>query len=639
LVEDPMGKAVIKTDLSTQSFYFNNDSVGRIVLKGDYYTASNKLDMFIDSRNPLYDFGGTLWLHLADSATNQIEANIDLRNERISVLNDYLTGILDNLDGFANGQLKIRGKLNSPQLLGDIKLSAARVKVGYTQCTYDIDTATLRLGPNYINFGTITLRDGKNRKGTLEGIMYHKFFDSLSFNMRMRTEGMQVLNTTAKDNDLFFGDAVAKASFDLTGPLSNLRMRIIGITNDSSKIVIANKTGKESGEADFLRFKTYGVEMVQQLDTANTNIHISLDLTATPLCKIDVVMDELTGDMISASGNGNLKITAGTTDPTVMRGRFQIEKGSYNYSFQTLIKKPFELQGGEASYIEWTGDPYDATLNVKARYKATNVSMRDLMGSEQGRTILDQSAQNYKGDVYVNALVQGLLSSPRLTFGIEFPQGSPMLNNVSAQAMLRQIEADNSEMLRQVTYLIVFKQFAPYKEGVGTRNPGADLAVNTLSDLLSSQMGKMLTNLVQEITGDRSLSVDISTEVYNSTSLVGGNVNTTTTGYDRVNFNFMLNRSYFNNRVVVNLGSDFDLNVRNTTAAGFQFLPDVSIEFILTTNRRLRAILFKKDNLDFAGRRNRAGVSLSYRKEFDKLFSSDREEGLIFIRKDDKPDQ
>jgi hypothetical protein len=315
-----------------------------------------------------------------------------------------------------------------------------------------------------------------------------------------------------------------------------------------------------------------------------------------------------------------------------MRGRYQIEKGSYDYSFQTLIKKPFELEGGDNSYIEWNGDPYDALLNVSAKYVAQNVSLRDLVGNEQNQTILDQSAQNYKGDVFVKAKVTGRLSAPRLSFNIEFPAGSPMLNNVSAQAMLSQIRSDNSEMLRQVTYLIVFRSFAPYKEGSSTRNPGADLAVNTLSDILSRQMEKILTNMVQDITGDKSLNVDFSTEFYNSSMVTGGTV-TTATGYDRVSFNFMLNKSYFNNRVVVNLGSNFDLDVRNTTTTGFQFLPDVSVEFILTQNRRLRAIVFKKDNLDFIGRRNRAGVSLSYRKDFEKFISSNRDEALIFIRK------
>lgn len=637
VIQDLMGKPYVTTEFSAKNFFFNNDSVGVITGTAQYDHATRILKSKIDSRNDGYDFSGLLSLNLNESANEQIDLEVDLRRERVNVLRKYLDGILDDVDGYATGKLALKGKMNAPSLLGDVLLNDGRLKVEYTQCTYWLAPTRLLFGDNYIDFGTVQLKDEKGRNGTMEGLMYHRFFDSLSFNMRMRSNGLQLLNTGSKDNDLFYGQAVGKASFDLTGPLNNLRMRITGATTDTSHIIIANKLSKESGTADFIVFKQYGRELENEADSTETNIHIELDLTATPLCQIDVIMDETTGDIIKANGTGNLKIKTGTTEETEMRGRYQIESGSYNFSFQTLFKKPFTLDGGENSYIEWNGNPYDANLNIGARYRAVGVSLRDLMASEQGQTVLDQSAQNYKGDVYVKARLTGLLSKPDIAFGIEFPQGSAMQNNLSAQQMLRQIESDKSEMLRQVTYLIVFKSFAPYKEGVGARNPGTDLAVNTISDLLSNQMGKILTSIIQEITGDRSLNIDFSTEVYNSNSLVGGSVNTPT-GYDRVNFNFMLNKSYFNNRVVVNLGSDFDLNVRNTTSTGFQFLPDVSVEFILTNNRRLRAIIFKKDALDFAGRRNRAGVSLSYRKEFDKLFSSNKEEALIFLKKpaDDK---
>jgi hypothetical protein len=635
IVQDPMGKPVVSTNFKVNKFYLNNDSIGMVSGNARFDAGTGKLVSKIDSRNPGYDFSAALNLNLSDSVNEQLDLEMDLRHERIKLLEKYLGDIFDEMDGFATGKLFMRGKLKAPSLTGEVLLTEGRLKIEYTQCTYLLNDAKLKFGDNFIDFGTIGVKDLKGRTGTIDGIMYHRFFDSLSFNMKMRTNALQLLDTKSGDNDLFYGNAVGKASFDLNGPLNNLRIKITGSTTDTSHIIIANKSGKESGTADFIVFKEYGKELTQIIDSAATNMHLDLDITATPLCQIDVIMDEITGDVIKATGSGNLKIRTGSTEPTEMRGRYQINNGSYNFSFQTLIKKPFILEGGENSFIEWTGDPYDANLNVLAKYTAQNVSLRDLMTSEQGRTVLDQNAQSYKGDVFVKARLTGLLSRPNIKFSIEFPQGSPMQNNVSAQQMLRQIEADENEMFRQVTYLIVFKRFAPYKEGTGAGNPGTDLAVNTISDLLSSQMGKILTNVVQDITGDRSLNIDFSTEVYNSTSLVGGSVNTAT-GYDRVNFNFMINKSYFNNRVVVNLGSDFDLNVRNTTTTGFQFLPDVSVEFILTSNRRLRAIIFKKDALDFSGRRNRAGISLSYRKDYDKFISSNREEALIFINKNEK---
>jgi hypothetical protein len=277
-------------------------------------------------------------------------------------------------------------------------------------------------------------------------------------------------------------------------------------------------------------------------------------------------------------------------------------------------------------------------MNVKATYIAKDVSLRDLVSNENSSIVLDQNARNYKGDVWVNANISGNLSSPDIKFSIEFPPGSVMRNNITANDLLRRISEDESENLRQVTYLIVFRSFAPYRQGTGARNPGADLAVNTISELVSNEMEKILTGVIQDLTRDKSLSVDLSTNFYNSSQTLG-NVSAFNQ-YDRVNFDFNLNRSFFNSRVKVNLGSDFDLNVRNTTATGFQFLPDVSVEFVLTTNRRLRAIVFKRDNLDISGRRNRAGASISYRKDFERLFGRKDEEALFFIRqKEDEPNK
>lgn len=630
-IADPFGKAKITSNLTTNAFRFNNDSVGVLDIAINFDKRSKQLKGAIESSNPAYNFSALLGMNFSDSAQQQINTTIQLRNEKISVLNKYLDMVFDEVDGFASGNLQVVGKLNAPELLGTIKLQNGKFKVGYTKCMYYVDTATIVLGDNFIDFGKMSLKDEKNRTGYVEGLFYHRFFDSLFFNLRMRTNGMQVLNTKPADNDLFYGKAVAKANFDLYGPLNNLIMKMSAVATDSSQIAIANKDSKETGEADFLIFKEYGKEMKATLDTSSTNIHINLELTANPLVKIDVVLDETTGDIISANGRGALTLKTGTVDATTMRGRYTIDKGSYNYNFQSLIRKPFELAGDGNSYIEWNGDPMDANMNISATYIAKEVSLRDLIASENANSVLDQDARNYKGNVYVIARLKNKLSKPDIDFDIEFPAGSVMRNNLSAIDMLRRIREDESERLRQVTYLMVFRRFAPYKQGSGLRNPGTDLAVNTISELVSREMGKILTNVIQDITGDQSLQVDLSTNFYNSSQTIT-NVNATSQ-YDRLNVNFNLNKSYFNNRVVVNVGSDFDMNVSNTNVAGFQFLPDVSVEFILTDNRRLRFILFKRDNLDIAGRRNRAGASISYRKDFDKIFNNNKDKNLLLVTK------
>lgn len=635
LISNPMGAMHVTSNLVVNQFRFNNDSIGVVTIEGEYTGRTKKMVASVQSLNEAYDFTGKIQLDLNDSAENQINAVVPVKNMRVNVLKKYLNVIFDEVDGFANGNLQVVGKLKNPAILGEVTLRNGVFKVGYTQCVYKIDDAVLLFGENYIDFGKMEISDEMDRKGYVEGRFYHRFFENMSFNLKLRTDGMLVLNTSGKDNELFYGKAVAKGTFDLTGPLYNMNMRLTGTPTDSSHIYISNKTTRETGNADFVVFKSYGTEMQVVLDPEKTNYHMDIDLNANPLCKVDVILDEITGDVIKAVGNGNIKIHTGTVDETTMRGRYVIETGSYNYSFQTLIRKPFDLLGEDDNYIEWTGDPYDANLNINAKYLARKVSMSTLVGGSGANTPLDQNARNAQGDISVIAKIKGRLSNPQIDFDIEFAPGSALRNNLSAQDMLRRIREDNTEKLRQVTYLIVFKTFAPYKEGSSLRNPGTDLAVNTISEIVSREMGKILTSVVHQITGDQSLNVDISTNFYNSSQTLTGTT-TSSAVYDRVNLGFNLNRSYFNNRIVVNIGSDFDLSVRNTTASGFQFLPDISVEFILTSNRRLRAILFKRDNLDIGGRRNRAGASLSYRKDFEKLIGKYSEDVLFVIENDQK---
>ncbi len=51
----------------------------------------------------------------------------------------------------------------------------------------------------------------------------------------------------------------------------------------------------------------------------------------------------------------------------------------------------------------------------------------------------------------------------------------------------------------------------------------------------------------------------------------------------------------------------------------------MNVEFVLSKDRKLRAIIFNKNSLDISGatfgRRNRQGISFSYRQDFERFFS------------------
>jgi hypothetical protein len=457
----------------------------------------------------------------------------------------------------------------------------------------------------------------------------------MAFDFDLSTEKLLLIDTKSTDNQQFYGKAIGKATLSFKGPETACKMTIVAESNDSSHIVIPNSISKESGAADFIVFKEYGTEMAELKEKSNFNLLVDLDITANNKVAIDVIMDDLTGDVIKAVGNGRLRIKAGTIEPLTIKGKYNIERGNYDFSFQSILKKPFALLPNAGNFIEWNGDPFKAELHIDAQYTAERVSLTDLIGNNT----FSGTVKGYRGDVYVIASIRNELSKPDIKFRLDFPQGSPIKNDNEFAQFLAKIQRDENEMLKQVSFLIVFNSFAPPGQTSGSSsgiNPYSisSIGINSLSQLLTKEVNKAVSDLLYKITKDKSLRFDLGATVYSSSSLIGTNGSTLQSDnrLDRSRVSAKLGKAFYNNNVIVSFGGDLDFNLGSSSsvqAGNLQWLPDITIEFVLTTDRKLRAVIFSKNSLDISGsnfgRRNRQGASISYRQDFEKLFGTKKE--------------
>lgn len=280
-----------------------------------------------------------------------------MNETQISVIENLLTGLFSNLKGMASGDLEISGDLNAPQLLGAITLKDAGLMVDFTQVEYSIDSANLLFEEDGINFGSFTLRDKYGYTGTASGKLYENGFKDMAFDFDVRTDKLLMIDTKAKDNEQFYlSKAIGRANLSFKGPENDCKMTIVAEANDSSHIFIPNKESKESGSADFIVFKSYGTELETSSKKSNFNLTVDLDVTANNKVLIDVILDEVSGDIIKAVGNGRLSlIKAGTVEPLTIKGRYNIERGNYDFNFQSLLKKPFGIitQLQQLYRMEW----------------------------------------------------------------------------------------------------------------------------------------------------------------------------------------------------------------------------------------------------------------------------------------------
>jgi hypothetical protein len=406
-------------------------------------------------------------------------------------------------------------------------------------------------------------------------------------------------------------------------------MNIKGEPTDSSNIYLPPSVNRESAEADFIEWRTYGKEMKARApDKKSSNLLVNLDMTANNYANVYMILDPLSGDVIKTNGHGNLVMRVGTTQDLTLNGRYDIDRGSYNFTFQSFIHKPFILSEGVGNYIQWTGNPYDAMIGIQAVFTATNVQFSDLgLANAGGLASLDPSVQHYRGDILVTANLTGKMLSPNIAFSLDFPPGSPLKNDQDAQTLMQRIQNDPNELNKQVSCLVVLNTFVPLSSSTNSFDATTavgNVVVNSISGIISNAFSKQVYTLLQRIFNDKSLRVNFNTTLYNGLYIVD-NVDTRGLNYDRTNFNFSVAKSFLNEKLTMTVGSalDFGLTPQEVQASSFQFLPDIKAEYKLTPDGRVALTLFYRDSYNYLSTgnhtQNSSGTSISYRREFDRI--------------------
>jgi len=628
-IEDPFNNLKLYLNAQTDKTRFENDSIGLTSINAFWDSKEKRASYFLESDNPNYQFGVKGKLDLKDSSQQQIDTDIDIVNVKLSLLQPYLGIVFSQMEGLGNGKLRISGNLEEPDFTGAVKVSNAKVTVAYTQCSYTLADPVIEFSPGKINLGNIQLKDANGNLATVKGTLDHQFFRNFNYNISATSKKLLVLNTGRTDNNLFYGKVIARFNFNITGPENEIRMYVSGAPVDSSSIdILTSTSSKQAADVDYIVWRSYGDEMKAKASESISNLIIDLDLTASPLLKMNVVLDELTGDVISGQGNGNLKIHTGTKENLSMIGRYNIESGNYNFNFQDVFKKPFKLLGGGRSYISWTGDPFNAEINIDALYLAEKVRMSTLFTDPSSSTVSGVSADVLReiSDVEVRCNLSGTLSSPNPTFQIAIPQNSTVRNNATIDSKLKNINRDPLEVSKQSTYLIVFKSFAP-QAAVVSSNLNSELLNTTISGVINGILASSVQNFFSKVLGS---SVDVNFNYSRTMTGITGATGNTGNGQNnfRENVSLQFIKSMLDDKLIITFGSDFNFaaaggNTFTRSAQSFLFLPDVNVEYKITPDGKFRTSFFYRSSFDVlssSGKRDRTGGNVSFRTEFDRLF-------------------
>lgn len=612
-LKDPFGKQFIEYNAAAKNFRMDDKLFGDVPLEGTVNTQTGVVTATASADNSFYKFKINGFYNYKDSGDNQMDFGLEAERFDLSMLDSYLGSIFSDIKGNATSTLRAKGGSKHKYITGMVTVDTCSLKVIYTQCKYKFSNKTIIFNNDEIDLGNIQLKDTLGNNGIVSGKLQHNFFDNFYFdNISFKTGDdrsagkMLLLNTTRLDNSQFYGKAVGSARMSINGPITDMRMRIEGKTSttDSSHIFLPTEDSKEGGNIDYIEFVRFGREMQTLRTKAGTNILIDMDVEATPACKIDVILDEATADIIKGQGTGKLNIRVGTKEPISMRGSYNIKQGEYSFNFQTLLKKYFNIKDG--STIKWNGDPYNASIKIDAEYKAEKVDL-SVLSNSSGRAV------KQKEDVNIVAHLTNTLKSPDIKFDFVLPQNVEAAKDPIVIATLNKFKQDDNEMNRQVASLLLFNTFINDNNG-GLGGSVTNFLSGTVGQVISNYLNNQLTRFFQRVFKDPTISpylsfnsnYDISNRELINALQASGNVG--------------IVKEYLDGRLIVSLGGNIDYNnpyilqARNTNIL---LTPDITVEYLLSKDGKLRIVGFQKTSVDATlGQRNRTGVRLSYQTEW-----------------------
>ena len=575
----------------------NDNQIGEFYLKSNYFIEENKIALNGYTSLGFINENGIKQkniLFVGDYFLNKNNESIDVdfiaKPANVNILNPLLEGILTIKNGYVNGNGKIHGTPNNIKIDSKLKIFNSEVKIDYTNVIYNI-TGEIDIMSDQIRFTDLLLREKGTKaapQGTLNGNVFHSNFNEIRIDYDVTYKNMLLLNTTKNENNLFYGKLYGTGNISLFGNLNDIYMKINSTTNKNSKFILPLDGPSEIEEDNRIHFVQKNSVKIKTQNISGFNLEI--DLHVTPDVLTQILLDQTNGDKLNVQGNGDLKININTLGKFEMKGDYVFSGGDYLFTLESVINKKFDIASG--SQISWSGDPFNADINVITVYKQrASIS-----------TLLNDTTNKSRIPVDCKLNINGKLFSPNIKFALDFP-----FIDATSKARIDNVLSDEAELNRQVFSFLLFKSFIKpqiYNLSGGGVTAGI-AAASTSSEMLSNRVSEFLNSYVKNLTGIDNLQLGLNYRPANN------NNNETV--------DIAVSKQFMNEKITID--GNFGLNNNSNSNS---LIGDVNINYKLTDDGKYRLKGFNRSNdntqITTAGGPYTQGIGILYKKEFNKLF-------------------
>ena len=396
-------------------------------------------------------------------------------------------------------------------------------------------------------------------------------------NLRLRARNFQLINAKQKKESVAYGRMFVNFFARLNGNLDQLNMRgrldVLG-TTDLNYILLDSPLSTDNQMDELVHFTDFTdtiptVVQRPESDALAMDMQLSIDQGAHVRCALNADQS----NYVDLLGGGDLRMRM-NADGLNLTGRYTISNGTMKYSLPVIPLKTFTLH--EGSYVEFTGQPDNPTLNITATERT-----RASVATNDGQS------RNVNFDCGV--VITRTLSDMGLQFTISSPEDMQLQNELASMS---------SEQRGKLAVTML--------------TTGMYLADgNTSAFSMNSALSSFLQSEINNITSSALRTVDLQLGLDNTTDA---------TGQMHTDYSFKFAKRFWNNRLNVQIGGKVSTGAE-VQGQNQSFFDNVTMEYRLspTSNQYLK-LFYKQNVYDWLeGYTGEYGGGFVWKRKLDKL--------------------
>ena len=509
------------------------------------------------------------------------EGDAQLHDFPLQMLNGFMAGTDVALKGIAGGDLRVNGSLDKPVINGSLDLDSAHIYSDVYGFDLRTDERALDIKDSRIIFSDYRLFSTGKEPMVLNGTFDMSDFERMRMDFAMRANNFELINTRKKAQSMLFGKVYANYVGTLKGTTDNLSLRgkleVLDRT-DVTYILKDSPLSVDDRLHDLVQFTNFkdSTQTVQPEKAVDGGMDITMGISISDAAIFHCNLSDDGQSYVKLEGGGDMTLRMTQQGDMRMTGLFTTNSGEMKYQLPVIPLKTFQIVQG--SYVQFTGDVMNPTLNIAAKERTKAVVTED---DRQRSVALD-----------VGVKITKPLNDMGLEFTIEAPED---LNTQNQLASMSAEQRGKAAVTMMATGMYMTDE--TMMSGSGFK------ANNALNAFLQSE--------IQNIAGSALKTIDINLGVESGTSQTG----TSTTDYS-----FQFAKRFWGNRISVIIGGKVSTGADATNSAE-SFINNVSVEYRLDqgATRYVKAFYDRDTQDPLEGQLTKTGAGLVLRRKTDKL--------------------